>query len=217
MKRLFTILFFFFFAISYSQTTLFSPTQIPYGSSNYFDYGRGMEEWNGKNTWDNVVGVQIPNNVTHGKNYYYRFFWPELETTQDNYAWSIFDTQIQYAITKGLSFSFRVMDMCTACLSDLTYPLYLHNLMQAEPANSRDWMNAQSNWVPNWNSPNYQARWAALLNAIATHIANNSYNGVPYSSVIYYIDVSGFGDFGEWHTYPWTGKEPAGRLSLIHI
>src|SRR4030095_1661693 len=29
--------------------------------------------------------------------------------------------------------------------------------------------------------------------------------------VIYYVDIRGYGDFGEWHTYPWTNTEPAGR------
>jgi hypothetical protein len=217
MRKLLIIFLLFLFVKGFGQTTPFSPTQIG-ASSNYFDFGRGFEEWNGQNTWDNVTSIEIPNGVVHGKNYYYRFYWPFLETGNRVYNWAIFDTQIQYAISHGLTFSFRIQDMCTACsstggVSGLTYPLFLHTLMQGETTNSKDWQDAGGFWIPNWNSPNYQAGISNLLNDVATHIAGGSFNGVSYSSVIYYIDITGFGDFGEWHTSGWTGTEPTGRTA----
>ncbi|HVY74662.1 MAG TPA: PKD domain-containing protein, partial [Puia sp.] len=84
-------------------------------------------------------------------------------------------------------------------------------LMQAEA--QPDWKTSDGTWVPNWNSPSYQSRWAALNQAVANHIATTSYNGKAYKDAIYYIDVRGYGDFGEWHTYPWSGTEPAGRAA----
>ena len=94
-------------------------------------------------------------------------------------------------------------------------PTYLHNLMQGEGSNSRDWQNSGGLWVPNWNSPNWLGRWAALMTAIANHINSTTYNGKSYKDAIYYIDVRGFGDYGEWHTYPWTGTEPSGRTATV--
>jgi len=203
-----------------SQTTSLSFTQIPTSSPDLIAPGRGIESWNGV-VWNNGsgAGVMVPAGNTQGLNAYYRFDWGvELETSQGVYDWTIFDQQINNAIDAGQMFSFGLMPMCTACsntgISGLTYPLYLHNLMQAEPASSQDWYYAAGNiWIPNWNSPNYLSRYQALLNAVAAHIASGSHNGKNYKDVIYYVDVRGYGDFGEWHTWPWYGTEPPGRTA----
>jgi P2-related tail formation protein len=79
------------------------------------------------------------------------------------------------------------------------YPLYLHNLMQAESV--KDWRASNGSWVPNWNSEAYITRLLALHQAINNHINTTSYNGVAYKDVINYIDVRGYGAFGEWHSY----------------
>jgi hypothetical protein len=76
--------------------------------------------------------------------------------------------------------------------------------MQAEAA--KDWGYTGTSdvmWIPNWNSPSYLAAWENLLNNVATHIANTSFNGVRYRDAIGYIDISGYGNWGEWHNYPW--------------
>ncbi len=204
---------------SYSQTSAFSFTQIPLSNTDLITPGRGVENWNGV-SWNNQSGggVMVPSGNTKGLNAYYRFDWGvELETSQGVYSWTKFDQQINAAIDAGQMFSFGLMPMCSACntlggISGLTYPPYLHNLMQAEASNSRDWYySAGGLWVPNWNSPNYLARYQALLNAVAAHIASGSHNGKNYRDVIYYIDIRGYGDFGEWHTWPWYGTEPTGR------
>jgi len=198
----------------YSQTNL-SFTQIPVGNADLVAPGRGAEYWNNA-PWDNNNDPQIPAGNSNPLNSYYRFNWVDIESTtaQGSYDWSIFDNQINSAIDKGEMFSFGVMSMCSGCgLPGFGYPTYLHNLMQSEATNSTDWQNSDGVWVPNWNSPNFQNRWAALLNTIANHINTTSHNGKAYKNAIYYVDVRGYGDFGEWHTYPWTGTEPTGRLA----
>jgi ribosomal protein L14 len=217
------ILVIFFFLISggfsvFSQTTPITFTQISIGSTDIIAPGRAAEYWNGV-TWTNGSGggIKVPTGNMKTNNAYYRFDWGvEIETAQGVYNWSKFDQQINSAIDNGQMFSFGLMPMCTACsntgVSGLTYPLYLHNLMQAEAAGSQDWYySAGGVWVPNWNSPNYLGRYQALLNAVAAHIASGSHNGRNYKDVIYYVDIRGYGDFGEWHAYPWYGTEPAGR------
>ena len=203
---------------SFSQTTPLSFTQISLGSTDLIAHGRGAEYWNGV-SWTNGSGggVLVPSGNTKSSNAYYRFDWGiEIETAQGVYNWAKFDQQINSAIDNGQMFSFGLMPMCTACsntgIAGLTYPRYLHTLMQAEAAGSQDWFYSAGNvWVPNWNSPNYLGRYQALLNAVAAHIASGSHNGKNYKDVIYYVDIRGYGDFGEWHTYPWYGTEPAGR------
>src|SRR5207342_3563141 len=83
-------------------------------------------------------------------------------------------------------------------------PNYLHNLMQAEASNFRDWYySSEGIWIPNWNSPSYLARYNALLQAVANHINTTSYNGIAYSKVIFCVDIRGYGNYGEWHQFPW--------------
>jgi hypothetical protein len=105
------------------------------------------------------------------------------------------------------------MPMCSGCISRAwTYPTYIHNEMQTEVPNSQDWFSSvNGSWIPNWNSPYYIARWTALMNALATHINGGSHSGVLYKNVIGYVDVRGYGETGEWNTYPWYGTEPTGR------
>ncbi len=212
MKYLFLLLPF----ISFSQTF----NAIPYNSPDIIAPGRGAEHWNNV-VWDEAHSPFVPAGNKNGLNEYYRFNWTDIETSrQDVYNWSVFDKQINAAIDAGRSFSFGIMSICSACGPGGTYPAYLHQLMQSESANNKDW-NYKDLWIPNWNSPNYLGRWEALLHAVATHILTGTHNGKKYRDAIYYIDIRGYGDFGEWHTYPWTGTEPAGRqaspASLIRI
>ena len=201
----------------FSQTSSFSFTQIPMGNNDIISYGRGVEGWNGV-SWTNSsgAGIQVPAGTTKSLNSYYRFDWGvEIEISQNIYSWAKFDQQINSAIDNGQMFSFGLMPMCTACsntgVAGVTYPAYLHSLMQSEAAGNQDWQNSNGMWVPNWNSPNYLGRYQALLNAVAAHIASGTHNGKNYKDVIYYVDIRGYGDFGEWHTWPWYGTEPAGR------
>ncbi len=216
--RFFTI-FLLLIAIStsiFSQTTSFSFTAMP-ASPDFPAPGRGAEQWNGA-PWDNNNNPYIPAGNSNPLNTYYRFNWTDIEssTTQGSYNWTVFDNQINSAIDGGAMFSFGVMPMCSACgLSGFGYPTYLHNLMQAEATNSRDWQDAEGDWIPNWNSPNYLGRYKALLQAIASHIATGTHSGKNYKDAIYYVDIRGFGDFGEWHTYPFTSEQPTGRTATI--
>ena len=196
----------------YSQTSSFSFSQISTGTE-VKGPGRGAEQWQHL-PWDNQSGdgVMIPaGNSTPGPNYYTRFAWKEIESdaTQGSYSWTQFDMKIHQAIDAHQMFSFGVMPVCSGCGSGSFIPTYLHKLMQAEPT-LKDWYySADGAWIPNWNSNSYLTRYKALLQAIANHIATTSYKpswssvAIPYANVIYYVDIRGYGNYGEWHTYPW--------------
>lgn len=182
-------------------------------TNDFLRPGAGAENW-AQRTWDNSTSPQIPAGTSVAVNYYDRLNWTDIEstTTPGSYNWTIFDSKVNNAIDNGGMFSFGIMTMCTACgLPGFGYPTYLHNLMQAEATNSKDWQTAAQpgigygggDWVPNWNSPNYLSRLEALLNAIAAHINTTSHNGKNYRDVIFYVDIRGYGDFGEWQNYPY--------------
>ena len=193
--------------------TSFSFSQISSGTE-VLGPGRGTEFWNGVN-WNGSSAPTVPSGNTTIYSTYYRFNWSDLEgSTQGSYNWTKFDNIINYAIDNGSVFSFGIMTVCEGCSSGgLAYPTYVHNLMQSESTNSKDWYNAEGNWVPNWNSNNYLSRFEALLNALAAHINSTSRNGKNYKDAIYYIDIRGYGNYGEWQNYPYWNSTPSGRVA----
>jgi hypothetical protein len=81
----------------------------------------------------------------------------------------------------------------------MSYPLYLHNLMQSEPVKDNSfgiW------WVPNYNSRYFLDRLDSLHANLNRWLNNTYYQGRRYKDVIGYIDIRGVGNFGEWHHYP---------------
>lgn len=166
--------------------------------------GRGAEQWHDQ------YRVSIPTINGNGKSLdkYYRFSWVQLEKGPGQYDWSLFDQEINDAIANGQKFSFGIMAACPSCTQGSTsiridgkiasYPLYLHQQMQNEPI--KDWVTPISEmWVPNWNSPSYLTALEKLNAALNQHLQTGSFNGVPYKNVINYIDVRGYGSYGEWH------------------
>ena len=198
------------FFSGHSQTNL-SFTQIPISSPDFMAPARGVEHW-GTTNWDDKYVPKVPAGNSTPMNYYTRFNWKDIESdnTQGSYNWTVFDNFVHQAIDNGAMYSFGVMPMCSGCGTFGVIPTYLHNLMQQE--STKDWQYS-GQWIPNWNSPGWQGRWAALVKAVADHINSTTYKGVAYKDALWYVDVRGYGDFGEWHTYPWIGSTPSGAVA----
>ncbi len=186
---------------------------IPQTDPDLVTSGRGAETWNGVDPGT----IDLPNSGSTAKslNYYNRFNWRDIEdATQGGYDWTKFDQSINAAIDEGKAYAFGVMPVCDGCspaYSDghqLAYPAYLHTKMQSE--SPKDWLTSDGAWVPNWNSNSYLTSWENLLNAIANHIKSGTHAGKNYADAIEYVDIRGYGNFGEWHTYPWTSEIPSG-------
>jgi hypothetical protein len=184
-------------------------------------------------TWNENSGVQIVAGLPTPQIYYRRFTWADCEssTSQGNYSkiWSNgsggngrFRQRVCEAVLQGQLFAFGIMqfypEVCSAGgFSDgynydgfcSTYPQYVHNLMQAESnVNFRDF-NDGTNWIPAYNSPNWQARWAALQQAIMNWFDTAMFTpasgpragqAINLKNVIAYVDVRGIGSYGEWHS-----------------
>jgi hypothetical protein len=220
VKKILSVLFFLpLFAGAQTQLSF-----TPLANNDYTGPGRGASNWNGI-PWDNSQGVQI-NGQTSGSNQYNRFNWYDFENnTQGSYNFATFDAWINQAIDNGRTFSFGIMTYYSANSAPgwggagvMSYPIYLHNLMQSDVSGARDWETSSTStpantWVPNWNSQYYLPRFQALLNAIAAHIASGSHSGKNYRDVIQYIDIRGYGDFGEWHMYNVLDQTPSGRVA----
>lgn len=198
----------------------FSFTEYAYSNPDLINPGRGAEQWhNGSESINNPTSTSL----TPSLDLYYRFEWARLEgTTQGSYTWltnpsnNYFDNRMREAINAGQQFSFGIMPFysdggfTSYDGADASYPLYLHNLMQAAAdPDDRDVIAPSGNWMPNWNHPSYLSRLRALHVALNDHILNTSYTAISgphqgqsirYRDVIYCIDIRGFGDYGEWHS-----------------
>jgi len=205
----------------------FTFTAIPFSDNDVINPGRGAEQWhNGSEAIPNPA--ELVN--TKPLDLYYRFQWYQIEgPTQGSYNFAFFDSLVMSALNAGQQFSFGIMSVFTGAGTSFSgggngaYPQYLHDLMQAEAVNSRDWLSG-NDWIPNYNSPNYLARLRALHVALNNHILTTSLTAwqgekagqtIPIEDVIYCIDVRGYGNYGEWHsggycvwtTYP-SGRQP---------
>jgi hypothetical protein len=207
--------------------TPFSLTEIPYTDPDIPNPGRGAEEWYGMNQ----VAIPLQENRTEAYDTYYRFNWTSFEnTTKGVYDWSVFDSVINKAIDKKQRFGFGIMTVYPGGDGNpgvvnyaggfSSYPQWLHEAMQAEPV--KDWIY-QHGWIPNWNSETYLKAWEDLNAALNAHILEASYKGVKYKDVISYIDIRGYGAFGEWHNYPYRDAMPvetkptaSNLLRIIH-
>lgn len=193
----------------------FSITQQPLANMSARQFA-GLEQWNDQNYAAPTVRKQDK---------YFRFSWSMLESGKDQYVWTKFDQEMNDAIDKGQKFSFGIMTHYPDAVSPhrlnydggyAVYPLYLHNMMQAEPV--KDWKASNGAWVPNWNSEAYITRLLALHKAIDRHMKETVYKGVRYSDNINYIDIRGYGAFGEWHSYTIVGdvsQYPSGTRATL--
>lgn len=223
---------------SKSQVTNFSFTNKPFSDPELPNYHRGAQYWNGT-SWGTGAAPQVPpgNPTTGAKALYSRYWWSDCERGEGQYTftkaslgndwWKSIEASLEWCANNGAMYTFG--NIMTSWDGEGTifydggwavYPQYLHNLMQAE-ATTKDWKYANGNiWVPNWNSPSYLARWRALQDTAKRYIENWKFTPTsgPWAgrqvlgkNIFEYVDLRGFGNYGEWHTYPWgdDGSEPA--------
>ena len=200
----------------------FSFTEIPFGNTDLVNPGRGAEQWHDRTD----VDVPTEGVKTTALDVYYRFVWTRLEgRTQGSYNWSYFDGLINAAIQKRQKFSFGIMTVYPEGTSNeglqdfdggtAAYPEYLHNLMQSE--STTDWKSGSS-WIPNYNSNHYLGRLLALNQELNNHIETASYSGIKYKDVVQFVDIRGYGSWGEWHSagiVDNTNQYPAGTFPTV--
>lgn len=182
------------------------PIDVTQRTDEYVRPNCGMETWNGS------YGVKTNSGSATGTIRYKRFSYFDIRNNDGTFTWSIFDSEIKIAIQNKQKFSFGIMNLYPGAGTSvdgypLSYPLFVHKLMQAESV--KDWTYSSPEgwkaWIPNCNSENYISEWQKTLQGVADHIIANG-----WQNVIGYVDIRGYGSCGEWHTWDWTGKEPAG-------
>jgi hypothetical protein len=186
----------------------FSFTPLP-TDTDLMAPGRGAESWH---AWSPVnVPTQAAPQPALDQYFRSTLTWNQLEPAEGAYDFSSLEARIKAAIDGGLGtkIAFGIMTVYaddeqphpTSEGVGMTYPLYLHQRMMGEAV--KPWKNPSANWwLPNYNSPAYLDRLDALHRALNAWLDATSYKGVTYKKVIYSVDVRGFGNWGEWHHYP---------------
>jgi hypothetical protein len=217
MKTLIVFLLTFLCLASIAQTIPLSFSTLSPANTDIKRPGGGAEQWNEANQM-NLYGSS---SSTQSLDAYERFSYTDIQpymNARGSYSTAYFDMKIQGAIQKRQKFSFSIMPVCDYCTGQgnnqagqpapggayLFYPLWLHNAMQAE--NPKDFIRSSTGaWWPNWNSPTWLAAWKDMNSFLNNYIMTASYQGVRYKDVVEYVDVSGYGQAGEWTNIEWHG------------
>jgi hypothetical protein len=202
--------------------------QVTY-NFNFTPLSGFYQRWGvGNDRWQETSGSQIVSGYPNPTIYYRRFTVPEILDAAGNPYWSRFDSKINEAIEAHQKFGFRLFTMYAWPESDDFFnktptmsgvdgrtgntvsarsavPLEWHTAMQAGA--TKNWISESGDWVPNYNSTAFLTRFNAMHLTMANHLDTGKYKPtwsatpINYKDVIQYIDVSGFGTWGEWHSY----------------
>lgn len=213
----------------FTSTTVTPPPPPPGGTVNLvvpaISDNTEYERYGGVSRWNLESGSKIIPNLNETA-WYFRLDWLDCEsnTTPGDYS-KLWTGRMRARVTQGLNngqlFAFGIMqfypEVCSAggnnsfefsggyCLS---FPNYVHNLMQGN-ANS-DWndFNDGTSWIPAYNNPQWQARWLALHQAIMNWMDTavitptagpRSGQAINVKNALAYVDIRGHGSYGEWH------------------
>lgn len=159
-----------------SGTQYLFPYKIPFSSGDIPNPLRGQYTWM---SWPpSPSGTSAPD-------YYEReqTGWGMLEPTRGDYDFGVIEDGLQKAAADGGRFGFRVVAWCPGCSfpgsADVT-PSWLPR-QTSVPANP-----------PQWDSAIFQDAWEDLVEALGEEFGDDPRLG--------FIDVGGFGAWGEWNT-----------------
>lgn len=173
----------------------FSLTQIPFSDPDLLRPGAGA------NYWQSTRALTTLNSLDD----YWRVDWVDLQTAHGTINWTALDNKINAAIDAGRKITVGIPtcdDFSSTSLGGvkIAYPTFVHTLMQAESV--KDWIFTGTNqWVPNWNSNSYLTELENFLVQMNTHLLAGTHGGKNYRDAILYIDIRGFGNYGEWHNF----------------
>lgn len=176
-------------------------------TTDYSRPGAGFEYW--------YNDFQVSSGAA-AQDRYIRFNWAALNPSKGNYNWSNFDQQINIAIDAKQKFSFGMMTQYSGGGGSVgianyggansSYPQWLHNEMMTESVKP---ISSGGDWVPNYNSNSYLTAYETFCKALYQHLSTTTYKNVLYKNAINSIDIRGYGNFGEWHNWPYGKGSPS--------
>lgn len=188
-----------------------APSQVPISAKEIVNPERGQYSWHTSNRSANPVDWPVQDTYPRG-------WWKHANPSKGKYNFNMVQVGIDAAVASKSCTAFRYMNSCIDCgESDrLTlmpdYVTALDSTWQYVYSGgaSGTWMegmgDGQSYAIPDWNDPRYISAWTDFMNELGA-----SFNGHPNLS---YVDISGYGHYGEGHNYPYNTvyPTPAGHI-----
>ncbi len=154
---------------------------------------------------------EVSNGVLPDYYDYRRFSWREIETSQNQYTFSVIEDLAQQAAAKGKKFSFGIMPVIydDNGQNSVGLPDYLIQSLQRGFYFTKP--SGGSCYVPDWNDPIFIQRTKALAQALAT-----KYDGDPR---IGWVDIGSYGVWGEWQVaqIPYNRTLPPGPNYMTSV
>jgi hypothetical protein len=180
---------------------LFLPPQISRDSTELANPLRGQYIWHGQNPvpWDWPAVDR-----------YARFEWAQIEGQRGKFDWSAIDHELSLAKNAKARFGLRIMPMSQGW-SGFRWKTYHTSLPgdfldSVNPLIAKTPGDSATYAIPDWNHPHYMTRLRELLTALA-----NRYGKDPHFA---YLDISGYGNWGEFHLWPFSQKGGAYDTSV---
>ena len=157
---------------------------------------RGQYSWYDRNPTPDLLGPD----------HYDRMFWNEVESDDQEFdTWKI-DAGLARAEAAGGTYGFRIMSVCDWCSADM---IVLPEQLREDDGT---WIaQGQSGplEIPDWNSEEFLSQWEELMDHLG-----QKYDGDPRLG---WVDVGGYGNWGEWHSYPFESQyetSPGGQTDI---
>ncbi|RYB92279.1 DUF4832 domain-containing protein [Nocardioides glacieisoli] len=153
---------------------------------------RGQYRWFG--------AEPTPSTVTSNDVYYRdQVYWGRIEKADNAWDFSLIDAGLADAGARGGKFGFRVMAYCPGCWMNFRadFPAVTPPFVALQPGTD----------VPDWNSPAFLAQWQELMAELGRRYGDDPRLG--------YVDVGGYGSYGEWHVGDGARISDANGLAVV--
>lgn len=188
-----------------------APSQVPFSAAEIPNPERGQYSWHTSNRSANPPDWPVQDTYPRG-------WWKHANPSKDTYDFGMVQVGIDAAVAAGACTAFRYMNSCIDCGEpdrNTLMPDYVTALDSTwqyvySGGATGTWMegmgDGESYAIPDWNDPRYIAAWTDFMNALGER-----FNGHPNLS---YVDISGYGHYGEGHNYPYNTvyPTPAGHI-----
>jgi hypothetical protein len=141
-----------------------------------------------------------PSTVTSNDVYYRdQVYWGRIEKADNAWDFSLIDAGLADAGARGGKFGFRVMAYCPGCWMNYRadFPAVTPPFVPLQPGTD----------VPDWNSPAFLAQWQELMTELGRRYGDDPRLG--------YVDVGGYGSYGEWHVGDGARITDANGLAVV--
>lgn len=153
---------------------------------------RGQYRWLG--------AEPTPTTVTSNDVYYRdQVYWGRIEKADNAWDFSLLEAGLAEAASRGGKFGFRVMAYCPGCWMETRTDF---------PAVTPSFIPRQADgYVPDWNSPTFLGQWRELMAELGRRYGDDPRLG--------YVDVGGYGSYGEWHVVDGERVSDANGLAIV--